>query len=377
LELYALALRDADQREDSKKVLLQCVSLAPNERPNNWMSLGELQDGPDALQSFQRGIHIMSQNLNKLTFELKGMEEDISDSKKNVKKTKLKKDIQKLEKEISSGYVSCAELYMNDLCDEDKAELKCEALLQQAIQICSANAEAHHTLSELRLAQSKTEESIGDQARQLLFSQAIISLQTCLELINDTKQQNSDDFQFSYDFNLKVAMLAMDLKQYKVAARLADKVLKHNDLILEAWAVAGIANLRRGKVRLANLYLKQAALRYEKDEKECGLCDEEKVTQANVALALTECQERIKTLTSSSATTISGENDVEDSSDDENTDNKDNNDDDDDYEDVEMDTEALSNQFHSTTLHNSTNSSDSSSSSTKSQTSKSNEMLDE
>jgi len=149
----------------------------------------------------------------------------------------------------------------------------------------------------------------------------------------------------------------MDLKQYKVAARLADKILKQDDTVIEAWSVAGIANLRRGKVRLASLYLTYAVQLYEKDEKEGELTNEDKVAQANVTVALQECQERIKINSNKS-------NEIEESSDEEAIEE----------EDMEMETESLSTQFNSTSIHSAPYSS--SSSSTSSSFDESGAMLD-
>jgi len=313
--------------------------------------------GPDALQSFQRGIQIMSQDLRKLQLEYKTIEtQDAVDVKQNKKKDQLLKETKKIEKELSSGYVSAAELYMNDLCAEDKAEFKCASLLQQALSICPTSAEAHHSLSELRLAQSKTEENIGDQARQHLVSQAIVSLEECLKLIKNSKE-SSEDYQSDCDFNLKVAILALDLKQYKAAARLADKILKQDDTVIEAWSVAGISNLRRGKLRLANLYLTQASQKYAKEAKEGELNDEEKVAQANVELALRENQKLLK------AKTKMENEEVEESSDEEDNNNNNNNNE----NDIEM-TDSLSNSFISLNTSSSSSNSSSVSASTKSST---------
>merc|ERR1712087_58342 len=117
------------------------------------MYLGQLQNGKDAISSFEKGISLML----------------------STQKSEGTKDI--TVRSISVGYCSMAELYVTDLCDEPNAESECERYLQLSVKADPTNAEAYHLLANLRLIQ-------GNVAK------ANECLQKCLNFLPSNKNES-------------------------------------------------------------------------------------------------------------------------------------------------------------------------------------------
>merc|ERR1719290_457621 len=59
--------------------------------------------------------------------------------------------------DISNAYCSIAEIYLTDCCDDEKADEKCKAALEQAIISDSLNAEAYQSMASYLLSKDERE----------------------------------------------------------------------------------------------------------------------------------------------------------------------------------------------------------------------------
>lgn len=88
-------------------------SVAPNRGYSKYMNMGQLMEGMEAVQCFEKGVQIMQSVLD-------------TESDPQGKAS--------LKREISNGLVNIAELWMTDLCFDASAESRCEASVARAIQ---------------------------------------------------------------------------------------------------------------------------------------------------------------------------------------------------------------------------------------------------
>ena len=93
--------------------------------------------------AFEKGIALMRKRI--ATLEQSGTSHE--DEKLSVEK---EKEIGDLKYEISSAFVSIAELFMTDLCDEDDAETECEKYLNLSLAADPTNIETYAAFGQFR-----------------------------------------------------------------------------------------------------------------------------------------------------------------------------------------------------------------------------------
>lgn len=106
--------------------------MEPDTGAEKYMALGQLCEGRQALDLFQKAMGI-------LTAEGPSGE---------------------TARTLSSLYCSAAELYMTDLCMEVNAEEHCEEFLKRAQAVCPENYEVLQTRANMKMSQSKCEEAL-------------------------------------------------------------------------------------------------------------------------------------------------------------------------------------------------------------------------
>lgn len=160
LEISANLCLETGNLDGAKHCLGRAITLAPENGFIKYLSLGQLLEGKDSLQSYLKGIELIKQEINKskkdeTEFEIEEKEnnckDNISDDNVNVNKSENaqaepKSEEESLNRKLSNAYSAIAELYMSDLCDEEEAEAESCSNIQKAIQSDPENPEAyqHH-----------------------------------------------------------------------------------------------------------------------------------------------------------------------------------------------------------------------------------------
>jgi tetratricopeptide (TPR) repeat protein len=83
-----------------------------------------------------------------------------------------------LRRELSGACCSMAELYMTDLCDEDRAEEEATKFAAEAIAADESNPEGYAVGADLRLCQCRKDEAVG------LLNQCAIMLRACYAAVD-------------------------------------------------------------------------------------------------------------------------------------------------------------------------------------------------
>ncbi len=110
--------------------------MQPDEGHSKFLAMAQLFQGREALDLYNSGIRIM----------LKAREECQDESRRK-----------EISTELSSAYCACAELFMTDLCDEEKAEEECKEGIARAEEACPTNAEAKQTKARFLLVKQDFE----------------------------------------------------------------------------------------------------------------------------------------------------------------------------------------------------------------------------
>eukprot|EP00965_Chrysotila_dentata_P062457 2069862-Pleurochrysis_carterae.AAC.2 len=139
---FGEAALQAGQVEDAKVALQRSIELSPDGTASRYMYLGQLAEGEKALGWFQQGI----QRLRSERAALEGagaqsaaaylVPEEIDVPRGS--KDDLRREWLAATNALAAGLCAEAEIYLTDACDEDDAEMKCEALATEALLVTAS-----------------------------------------------------------------------------------------------------------------------------------------------------------------------------------------------------------------------------------------------
>jgi len=209
MDSYAQFLLDMDDFVRAKELLIKSVQISPSDNWMKYMNLGQLLQGGEALQCYNKGIELMLQNREKI---------------QNGKVPSEEGELQSLNQEIASALCSQAELFMTDACFEENAESECEKYLLKALEIDSSNAETLQTLANFKMCQQQPEEALK------LLNQSYILW------------KDLDDLQRpSMEFCHNAAKMFLELEEDRTAADIWETLLDVDDNIAEVHYHLGLA----------------------------------------------------------------------------------------------------------------------------------------
>lgn len=229
-----------------------------------------------------------------------------------------KNSLHELRTRLSGGYCAIAELYLTDLCYDDKAESECETNLEKALQIKDLDdqpfADALQTMASLRLSQqSKRQEGVNYILRAFdkmkVGCDALASLVGLIEQVGGPAGANEQALELTeveaanglpeYEFRCQTAKLLLECavlshesgtaledqqlrEQQCVSAAISvlGSLLAQNDEVVEIWFLTGCAfALKKPALTDSAGYYMQRALEMLKDvrkalEKETEFADE-------------------------------------------------------------------------------------------------------
>merc|ERR1719203_2457931 len=137
--------------ENAHKSFLKSIELSPDENEANYLYIGQQCYGEPAKTAFEKGIALMQNRISML---------EKSSTSKPDDQLQTEKEIDHLKYEISSAYVSIAELFMTDLCDEESAESQCEKYLNLSLAANPDNIETYAAFGQFRHCQNNDDDAI-------------------------------------------------------------------------------------------------------------------------------------------------------------------------------------------------------------------------
>uniref|UniRef100_A0A7S4B8K6 Uncharacterized protein n=3 Tax=Chrysotila carterae TaxID=13221 RepID=A0A7S4B8K6_CHRCT len=198
------------------------------------MYLGQLAEGEKALGWFQQGI----QRLRSERAALEGA---------GGSKDDLRREWLAATNALAAGLCAEAEIYLTDACDEDDAEMKCEALATEALLLVSGIdkqtlPEPYQTMASLRLSQQRPEDAEALLAKALSIT----------ESLEGSAQQPS------LEMRTALSKLLMEVGMSAEALDLLQELRLEDDESLELWYLVVCAALQSGELEIAQAELEQA-----------------------------------------------------------------------------------------------------------------------
>ena len=244
MDVYSEACIQLGDSREALATLTKATSTS-DDSYYRWLTLAQLQQGIDALLSFERGITLMK-------------------SKLQDKSTLDEREAKKLHAQISQAYASIADLYMTDLCFEEEAEILCEECIKSAIQYDPMGLDGHQSMANLRLSQKRDSEActiiweVYNRTMELRKKhQERGIIQELLRSSNNGVNGNCDNSSASGDdsdvpstqFSVQTAKLLIECSNNESndfpssAICLLTDLLNDDDENIEIWYIIGVAAL--------------------------------------------------------------------------------------------------------------------------------------
>lgn len=276
LELMAQVQLALNRPAQAFAWLQRLVQLQPD-KAENWMIMGQLLSGHDALTAYGRGVECMRRAHEAAVATASNAQASgSSDARDRAAEASL------LSKQLASGYSAMAELFLTDLCDEEGADVQAGDLLQRALAASPNNPDVLYQLANLRYTQARVEQAKrveagqesappgADEARLQneavsLLARLFDTLAACrarsiesmpvlavaAQLQGDGLDSAIDENDVSYELRVDAAKLAIEMERYEPALQLLEQLLEESDRVLEVSHLAALAAFHLGQPALS------------------------------------------------------------------------------------------------------------------------------
>ncbi|XP_041367293.1 probable assembly chaperone of rpl4 [Gigantopelta aegis] len=251
LETTGNLLMELGDPDGAKQCFGRAVEVSPDSGYAKYMCLGQLFEGVQAVECYQKGIQLMvkekqEQQAQEISAACRGGD-------------------QVTDLDISNAYCAIGELYMTDLCFEEDAEVKCEEVVEKAVSSDKENPEAFQLKANFLLSKDKKEEA-KDAIKQSV-SLWLPKLQAMDK--EDTLEEQFDPVQavaVSYESQVSTGKILIEVEEYELAAEVLESLLDQNDEDPQVWYLLGWANFLQGDdyKENARFYLNKAKKVYHK-----------------------------------------------------------------------------------------------------------------
>jgi len=274
MELMAQVLMEKSRTKEAFAWLRASCMLEPDGGAERWMYYGQLIGGHDALQAFKNGIGCMLKTRGSIIEkQAAARQRELTNAftmGEHEGEQVLAQQLQAIDKQISSGYTSMAELYVTDCCDDDGAERECEKLLQLALTSCPDNPDALYASANLRTIQGRVDDATELMTRCLsvLAACRARSIESMGVLALGAPDQQDPDapvqaainlYDVSYELRVACAKLALELGQLKPAYTLLEQLLEEDDRVIEVSHLAAVCAHSLGDFRAGLAHIERAS----------------------------------------------------------------------------------------------------------------------
>lgn len=226
LDAAGEVLLELGQVDQARQVLTRSVQVDPTGSFVPYMYLAQLSQGVDALACFERGVVL-------LTTELQSASEEESLG---------------LRSKLAEALSSKAELYMTDLCDTPNAEAECQAALEAALQADPNSVDALLTAANFCVCQQNRD-------------RALEHLDRAAEILKGLE----DDSRPPPQVCMTAAKMYVELEEHEKAIEQLEEVLVDDEELVEAHYMLAVEYKAAGELEDAKQSVSKAHALYKKD----------------------------------------------------------------------------------------------------------------
>ncbi|XP_041478817.1 probable assembly chaperone of rpl4 [Lytechinus variegatus] len=261
LELSGNLLAELGDTDGARKCFGRAITVCPEEGFSKYMYMGQLHEGLEGLQFFQKGVELMIKERDGNQEETQGASSSLENGSSNVSNA-----------DISKAYCSIAEIFLTDACFEEDSDERCKAAIDQAVNEDPHNPEAYQLLASYWLSKDNKEEAMSSMKKSL-------SLWQHMEGDGEGGGAKDDDIVaepvLSYENRIGAAKILMELEMWDESESILHTLIEEDDEVVQVWYMLGLVQFERGSDECkppARYYLHKAKKLY------CALsCDDEQV----------------------------------------------------------------------------------------------------
>jgi len=231
-ECYGNVYAETGDVGNAMKHFNEAVRLEPDTGHVKYLYLGQITEGREAVQHYEKGIVIMK--------------ETIEYQKNNKEKRDDEKPLS--NGDVANVYCSLAEIFMTDCCMEDDAEEQCEKYCKLAVETDEKSLDAAVSMSNLLLNQSKM-----DDAK--ITTEKALSLWTELSA---NIEEDSIPENLSYEARVTLIKLLIEVEMYDKVSPIVDQLIEENEDDIRIWYYLGLAKSLMKDTDNPRFYLEKA-----------------------------------------------------------------------------------------------------------------------
>jgi len=207
LETAGSVFLETGDTDKAKTCFENAVKISPDEGHLKYMNLGQLLEGQEAVDAYNKGIQLMLAN-------------------KDATQAAASNNPCASPAEISTAYCSLAEMYLTDECFKEEAATKCTECCQKAIECDPTNPEAFQLMASCLLSQQNM-----DEARKML--------EKSLELWQGKDEELPQAPVPSYESRITTSKLLIELENYESAGSVLEELIEESDEVPQVWYLLG------------------------------------------------------------------------------------------------------------------------------------------
>lgn len=259
LETSGSLLTDLGNVEAAKQCFGRAVHLCPDKGYSKYLNLGQLFEGAQSVECFQKGIELMM--VEKQSKEAQEVEAACGGGVEGP-----------TDRDVSNAYLSIAEIYMTDCCFDDDAEEKCGANIDKAIAVDPDNPDAHLLRASYLMTQQNTQD-----AKETIKKSVSLWLPD-FQAADQPGASSSSMIECpqSFESRMSTGKILIEVEEYELANEVLETLIEENDECVDVWYLIGWANYLLGDdgKDTARSYLNKAKKLYKKTK--CDDADLEK-----------------------------------------------------------------------------------------------------
>ena len=215
-ECYGNVYAEVGDIGNAKKHFNEAVRLEPDVGHVKYLYLGQLTEGRNAVEYYEKGIMIM-----KSTIEYQKNNESVNENeKRNLSNS-----------DIANVYCSLAEIFMTDCCMDEDAEQQCEKYCKLAVETDEKSLDAAVSMSSLLLNQSKMDD-------------AKISTVKAFDLWSSLSKEIAEESipeVLSYEARVTLIKLLIECESFDKVSPIVDQLIEENEDDIRIWYYLGLS----------------------------------------------------------------------------------------------------------------------------------------
>ncbi|KAL4235922.1 hypothetical protein ACF0H5_004312 [Mactra antiquata] len=225
LETSGALLIDLGNLEGAKQCFGRAVVVSPNEGYTKYMNLGQLFEGAQAVECYQKGIELMISEKEKR--ETEEVAAACGSDKTDIS-----------VRNISDAYLSIAEIYMTDCCFDDDAEEKCHTSIEKAISIDLNNPDALQLMASFLITKERNQEARENIKKSVNLWLPDFKASEQPEASTSMPMECSQ----SFESRLAAGKILIEVEEHELAIEVLETLLEEDDENIDVWYLIGWSN---------------------------------------------------------------------------------------------------------------------------------------